>query len=76
MSPAEIATKDDVARVLDRLDALERRLAAVTMQARDEWLSVSEAAAQCGVSESTIRRRIAAGDLQAKGSGKMRRVRL
>lgn len=76
MSPDQIATKEDVARVLDRLDAIERRLTAVAMQPQDEWLAVPEAAARCGVSESTIRRRIASGSLEAKGSGKMRRVRL
>ena len=41
-----------------------------------EWVSVQEAADHYGVTPATIRRWISEGNLQAKGSGKARRVRI
>lgn len=40
------------------------------------WGTVAEAADHYGRSKSTIRRRIADGRLESKGSGALRRVRL
>ncbi|WP_306150657.1 excisionase family DNA-binding protein [Roseovarius sp. MMSF_3281] len=42
-----------------------------------EWITVPEAARQMGVHESTVRRKIAAGEIETNGmAGKARRVRL
>ena len=66
-----------------RLDRLERRieelsasLRGATVTPRPEWMSVRAAAEHLSVSPDTIRRRIVSGELEAKGNGKMRRVRI
>ena len=41
-----------------------------------EWVSIAEAARRLGCSTDTIRRRVAAGSMQAKGNGKLKRVRV
>jgi len=64
---------------LDRLEAelraLREQLQGATIVPRPEWLTVAQAADALNVSGETIRRRIASGELEAKGSGKTRRVR-
>lgn len=46
------------------------------VQQAPEWVTVSDAARRMECSADTIRRRIAAGELESKGAGKARRVRL
>lgn len=41
-----------------------------------EWVSIKEAARIKSVSQDTIRRHIAAGRIEARGTGKMKEVRL
>ena len=41
-----------------------------------EWVSIAEAARRLDCSTDTIRRRVAAGSMQAKGNGKLKRVRV
>lgn len=76
MTPDHLATKGDLERLMDAITDLKRQLQAVTVEPRPEWLRISEAARVAGVSESTIRRKIGSGELQARGSGKMREVKL
>lgn len=51
-------------------------LARATIQPAPEWVTVGQAAKQLGVTSQTIRRKIDAGQIQAKGIGKTRQVRL
>lgn len=74
MSPDQIATKSDLERIETLLLAVTTRLDQLSPP--DVWFSIADAAAKERVSEDTIRRRIREGSLEAKGSGKMRRVRL
>ena len=76
MKPDHLATKGDVAKLLDAIQDLKQQLLTVTVAPTPEWLRVCEAARVAGVSESTIRRKIVSGELQARGSGKMREVKL
>jgi excisionase family DNA binding protein len=67
-------------------DAIAVAIAPLRKEVRDlcnrldppkEWLTISEAAKQLGVHESTVRRKIAGGEIETNGmSGKARRVRL
>jgi len=57
------------------LRALRAEVAALRAP-QDEWLTIQQAAAELQCSPDTIRRRIASGELEARGSGKTRRVRL
>lgn len=59
------------AELQERLARIEERL-----NPPQEWLSVTDAAAKLGCTESTVRRKIAAGEVEARGTGKTRRVRL
>mgnify|MGYP001549172770 CR=1 FL=1 len=72
-----IAVDPDALRDLHReLAALRREVEALRETvAPDEWRSVTDAAACYGVSESTVRRWIAAGRIEARGAGKTRQVR-
>ncbi|WP_414897683.1 helix-turn-helix domain-containing protein [Rhodovulum sp. YEN HP10] len=60
-----------LAEVLARLDRIEAKIAPPP-----QWLTVHEAAARLGCTASTIRRKIAAGEIEARGSGRARMVRL
>ncbi|MCA0922199.1 helix-turn-helix domain-containing protein [Pseudooceanicola nanhaiensis] len=53
-------------------DAVER----ATITPMPEWVTIPQAAATLGCSVPTIRRRIDSGELEAKGNGKLRRVRV
>ncbi|MFY0661362.1 MAG: helix-turn-helix domain-containing protein [Shimia sp.] len=67
---------DALERLHDRLDSLERMLSTSTVSPQPEWLSVTAAANHLECSESTIRRKIALGEFEARGSGKSKRVRI
>lgn len=76
MTPDQIATKADVEAVMKEVSELKQLLTNVTISQPDEWMTIPKAAAQLECSESTIRRKINLGELEAKGSGKARRVRI
>lgn len=77
MSPSEIATKDDIARVETMLAEVMRRLDAATVTRDDSgWMTRKDAASHYGVSLSTIDRKIDRGEIEARGSGKTREVRV
>ncbi|MBO9467036.1 helix-turn-helix domain-containing protein [Tropicibacter sp. R15_0] len=56
--------------------ALRQEVQAARITPENEWITIPKAAQRLEVSESTIRRRIGSGEIEAKGSGKMRLVRL
>lgn len=62
------------------LDRLRADIAAMlderTIVREAEWLTVEDAAARAGVSVQTVRRWIRTGEVEARGAGKLRRVRL
>lgn len=68
------------AEALGRIEAvlaeIKALLSRATVTPAPEWVGISEAAAMRGCSASTIRRMIDRGELEAKGAGKARRVRL
>ncbi|WP_323783087.1 helix-turn-helix domain-containing protein [Leisingera sp.] len=68
------------AGALDALTKKVERLEAImtqgTFQPREEWVGIQEAARVLECSADTIRRKINSGELEAKGSGKSRRVKL
>lgn len=63
---------DALAEVLAKLDAVERRLDALTRP--PERMSLPAAATYCGVKVATVRGWIAAGKLEARGSERQRTV--
>lgn len=68
-TPLVVVTPEQLAEIV-------RAAVRAEIQPRAEWLTIADAAAQSGVSEDTIRRKVRAGEIEAKGSGKLRRVRL
>ena len=70
IDPAEIAAlRADIAD-------LKAALQAATVIPAPEWVTVADAARRQNVSTDTIRRRVAQGIIQAKGAGKMKRVKV
>jgi len=65
------AVADAVAPLAEKIDALGRRVAPPP-----EWLTIREAAETLGVAESTVRRWAKDGQIEARGSGKARRVKV
>lgn len=59
----------EVRRLHDRLDE-------VVISKAPEWVSIKQAAEIMDVHPSTIHRKIASGEMEAKGSGATRRVKL
>lgn len=72
--PAQIATAEDLARVEAKLDAIASRLDVLAPP--PEWVSVAEYAAREGVTRQTVYRWIASGGIEARGSGKSRKVKV
>jgi hypothetical protein len=70
----QIATAEHIARVEAKLDAIAARLDDIAPP--PQWVSVAEYMAMKGVSKSTVYRRIDAGELEARGSGKSREVKV
>lgn len=56
--------------------ALRQAIDGATIKPAPEWLSISKAAAALGVSTATVRRRIETGEMKARGSGKLREVKV
>ena len=66
---------------IPELAALREEIAALRHEVKSlkggpEWCRIPEAARRLGVSPDTVRRRIANGQLEARGSGKLREVKL
>ena len=56
--------------------ALRAELAELKQGGKGGWMTIPQAAAAYQVSESTLRRKAAAGAIEARGSGRTRMVRL
>jgi excisionase family DNA binding protein len=67
---------DDLAALRREVRELRDALQGAMIVPPPEWLSIKDAAQVMGVSTDTVRRRIDAGALEAKGSGKLRRVKV
>ena len=67
---------DWLQRMEKSMGDLHARLDGATVVPAPEWLTIAEAAKELGVHPDTIRRRIEAGSLEAKGYGKTRRVKI
>ena len=66
------AVESAIAPFISEVRALRMRL-----DPPNDWLTTEEAAKRLGVSESTIRRKVALGELQTNGrTGKAKRVRI
>jgi hypothetical protein len=75
MTFALISTAD-LADLLADIAALKAALDRATVIPAPEWVSVAEAQRLLDCSEATVRRKIADGSLEAKGAGKLKRVRV
>ncbi|MEH6737278.1 MAG: helix-turn-helix domain-containing protein [Sulfitobacter sp.] len=62
--------------ILKRLDRIDHKLEGATIVPRAEWLTVKDAAQTLGVKPDTIRRKAKSGEIQARGTGKCRMVKL
>ena len=72
-----IAIDDALAmRILDEIRELREELRQDQVSPLPEWVRVPEAAAMKGVSPRTIKRQIASGQIQARGEGKSREVKV
>lgn len=69
-----LATKADIDRVEAMLRTVMQRLDQVAPP--EVWFGINAAAERLRVSPSTIRRKIASGEIEARGVGKTRQVRL
>ncbi|GGW24196.1 hypothetical protein GCM10011452_09600 [Gemmobacter lanyuensis] len=65
-----------LARIERQIAAISAKLEGATLTPAPEWCSIPAAAKRLGVSASTIRRKISLGQLEARGSGKTKQVRL
>ena len=72
----EIATREDFERLAAEVRMLREILDGATVIPKPQWVSIAEAAKRKGVHPDTIKRRIEAGTLKARGSGKLREVYL
>jgi hypothetical protein len=71
---AQIATADDLAAVHAELRAIRERLDVLAPPR--EWVGVATYAAMIGVSKTTVYRKIKSGELQTRGNGKTREVKV
>lgn len=65
----------DLASLLARLERIEKKLDAVDMQPRQEWMTVKAMAEQLNRSPRTVTRMIDAGKVESKTVGSVRMVR-
>ena len=72
----ELIDAETLARIERKLDLLNARMERNTLIPAPEWCSITEAAKRLGVSPATIRRKIAAGQLDSRGTGKTKQVHL
>lgn len=74
--PMSIATAEDVAALRQDIQRLTDLLTGATVIPPPEWHPVSEAARILGVDRTTVHRKIARGELVARGAGKTREVKV
>ena len=66
---------DDIAAIRAMVEAMQRKLDAVVMQPRPEWVTVHEYAQLAGVTPRTVRNWITAGELKTYRHGSKVMVR-
>ena len=78
MKPLVAMSEEDLRQFAEdaATKAVERLAATHVITPRDPWLTVPEAANKLSCSAETIRRKIRTGQLEAKGSGATRKVKL
>lgn len=69
-----LVPSDQLDQIVAKLDRLEKAIAGATITPAPQWLTIKAAAEKLGCNPSTIHRKIAAGELRAKGANKTRRV--
>lgn len=74
--PAQIATTEDLAALHAEIRAIRQMLEGATVIPAPEWVSIKEAARRMNVKPETIRNRIARGEMEARGAGRMREVKV
>ncbi len=67
---------DDIASIREMLEAINRKLDAVIMEPRKEWMTVADYADHCKVTTRTVRNWIASGRLDTYQHGSKTMVRL
>lgn len=67
---------ETLATLQQHLARIEAKIDGATITPAPEWCGIKEAASRLGVSTATIRRKAAIGELDARGTGKTRQVRL
>ena len=72
----EIATRADIDRLEALVSDLVTKIEGATITPAPEWLTVAQMAVKLGVSRKTVSRRIESGEIEARGSGKTRMVRV
>lgn len=70
----DLATSKDIAEVMAEIRAVRHRLD--ELAPAPQWVSVAEYMDRKNVSKSTVYRQIKAGELQARGTGKTREVKV
>ena len=67
---------DDFRALASEVRQLRETVERATITPAPTWITIPEAAAALGCSVATVRRRIDSGEIEARGTGKLRRVRL
>lgn len=71
-----LPTARDVAELKDLMLQMLDKMDGATIKPAPEWLRIPDAAKALGCSTDTIRRRINSGEMKARGSGRLREVRV
>lgn len=66
----------ELTQVMAELRAIRQMLEGARIVPAPEWLTIPQACEALGCSRATVHRKIAAGELEARGSGKTRMVRV
>lgn len=71
-----VATQSEFDALRDEMRAIRQMLEGATITPPPEWVGIHEAAKHFGVHPSTIHRKIDKGEIQARGAGKTREVKI
>jgi len=66
---------DDIAAIRAMVEAMQRKLDAVVMQPRPDWVTAKDYAELCGVTPRTVRNWINSGELETYKNGSKVMVR-
>lgn len=71
-----LVAAEDIASLRAEIAALRADIQRATISPENRWITIRDAAQRLGCSTRTIARKIDAGELEARGSGKARLVHL